>query len=240
MVSPLIWTGERKPRARQLLSQGGRARLAALATVVRFKKGAKIYGSGDRADSVYCIVSGVAKSYSSIKGRQQTLCFLFPNDVFGLPINGHYMNYVRALTPVVAHRLPVARLKGHLLSDADLQFHVICKLCDELRRSLRHAVIIGEKDATTKIAMFLRLMEELRSTRSESLNEIHLPMSRTDIAEFVSLSLPAVSRGFRKLSDSGVIKIRDHRYITVLDRRGLNRYVREHTARTALGEKTGG
>lgn len=46
----------------QLLSDEERARLAVIASVVRFRKGAGIYGEGDNADAVFNIISGVAKA----------------------------------------------------------------------------------------------------------------------------------------------------------------------------------
>jgi hypothetical protein len=48
----------------QLLSNDERARLAVIATVVRFKKGDEIYRVGDRAEAVFNIISGVVKGTS--------------------------------------------------------------------------------------------------------------------------------------------------------------------------------
>ena len=50
-------------RMRQLLVEEERVRLAAVATVVRFKKGEVIYREGDVADAVFNIISGVVTPF---------------------------------------------------------------------------------------------------------------------------------------------------------------------------------
>ena len=47
----------------QLLSDEERARLAVIASIVRFKKGAEIYREGYRVDAIFNIISGVVKAY---------------------------------------------------------------------------------------------------------------------------------------------------------------------------------
>jgi CRP/FNR family transcriptional regulator len=49
-------------RMKQLFNDEERARLAAIASIVRFKKGTKIYHEGYPAIAVFNIISGVAKA----------------------------------------------------------------------------------------------------------------------------------------------------------------------------------
>ena len=48
-----------------------------------------------------------------------------------------------------------------------------------------------------------------RGARDEPTTEIYLPMNRSDIGEYVGMSLEAVSRAFRGLTATGIIKFRD-------------------------------
>ena len=48
--------------------------------------------------------------------------------------------------------------------------------------------------------MFLKLLERLQAARGERTADIYLPMTRSDIGEYVGMSLEAVSRAFRRLS----------------------------------------
>ncbi len=213
-----------KGKAHQLLSAAERARLSVIASIVRFKKGQKIYGAGEPVDAVYNIISGVVKSFvGARRGGKTVNAFLFADDLVGLSEEGRYVNSAEAITPVAAYRLPVARLQAQLHRDAELEFHVICKLCQELRQAQRHAFLVARREAAPKIAMFLQLLEELQAHRGESTHEIHLPMDRTEIGEYVGLSLPAVSRAFRKLVGNGVVALRNRHHLTVTNRAAFDR-----------------
>jgi hypothetical protein len=57
--------------------------LATIVSVVRFKKGAEIYRSGNPAKAIFNIISGIVKSCSG-DDPSHIVAFLFPGDVFGL------------------------------------------------------------------------------------------------------------------------------------------------------------
>jgi CRP/FNR family transcriptional regulator len=204
---------------RQLLSSEERARLAVISSIVRFGKGDEIYRQGRRANTVFNIISGVVKAYKTTSDSSEHItAFLFPDDLFGLSEEGRYTNSTRAVTPVTAYQLPTAALRSWLSRDAGLEFHVICKLCQELRQAQRHAFLLARRQALSKMALFLQLLEQLQAARGEPTTEIYLPMKRSDISEYIGISLEAVSRTFRSLTASGIIKMRDRSHLKIMDR----------------------
>ena len=204
---------------RQLLTDNERAHLAVLASIVRFKKGEIIYLEGDNADAIFNIITGVVSAYKDgTGGSGHVVAFLLPDDLFGLSAERTYANSTRAITAVTAYRLPVSALRSRLSKNAELEFHVICKLCQELRQAQRHAFLLSQKSAVTKLAMFLQMIEQLQSARNEQTAEIYLPMSRSDIGNYIGTTLAAVSRAFRSLNTRGVIKVRNRRYVTITNR----------------------
>jgi DNA-binding transcriptional regulator YhcF (GntR family) len=71
----------------------------------------------------------------------------------------------------------------------------------------------------SKLAMFLQILDQLHATKGESTSEIYLPMSRSNIAEYLGISLAALSRAFRALTARGVVQSRDRRrHVKVIDR----------------------
>jgi CRP/FNR family transcriptional regulator, anaerobic regulatory protein len=66
--------------------------------------------------------------------------------------------------------------------------------------------------------MFLQFLEQLQGARGEKTAEIYLPMSRSDIGEYIGTTLAAVSRAFRTLTARGIIKVRDRRHVKIVDR----------------------
>jgi CRP-like cAMP-binding protein len=223
---------------RQLLSEEERSRLAVIASIVRFKKGEDIYRAGDRADAIFNIIDGVVKTYSG-NGGERIAAFLFPNDLFGLSEEGAYTNAARALTPVTAYRLPVSALRNRLSKDALLEYHVICKLCEELRQAQRHAFLLGERRADARIATFLQMLEQLQAAKGDATSEIYVPMDRSDIGEYVGLSLAAVSRTFSSLVRRNVIKFRDRRHVRITDSAAFDRIVADGAARRTVRKTRG-
>ena len=141
-------------RMNHLLTDDERARLAVMASIVRFKKGEVIYRQNAPADAVFNIISGVVSAHQgSSDGKEHMVAFLLPDDMFGLAAEGRYANSTTAITPVSAYRLPIVALRRRLTKDAELEFHVICKLCQELRQAQRHAFLLSQRSAVTKIAM---------------------------------------------------------------------------------------
>ena len=221
-------------KMRQLLSDEERARLAVIASIIRFNKGEEIYRKGQRANAVFNIITGVVKAYKSApKGSEHITAFLFSDDLFGLSEEGRYTNSTKAITPVIAYRLPVSALRNRLSKDAGIEFHVICKLFHELRQTQRHAFLLAQRHALSKVAMFLQLLEQLQAARGERTTEIYLPMNRSDIGEYVGISLEAVSRAFQSLTARGIIKSRDRRHLKIVDRGTFDRIVDDTSTSSA-------
>ena len=218
---PAIWAfdpwAHSAGRMRQLLSNEERARLAVISSIVRFKKGDEIYHQGRRANAVFIIISGVVKAYQTTSdGSKHVTAFLFPDDLFGLSVEGWYTNSTMAVTPVIAYQLPMPALRSRLSRDAGLEFHVIRKLCHELRQTQRHAFLLARRHALSKMALFLQLLEQLqggaRRTYDRDLSPDE-PVPHRRVCRNV-----ARSRAFRGLTATGIIKFRDRSHLKILDR----------------------
>ncbi len=222
IAATALW-GSSKGKKAQLLTDEERAQLSVIASVVRFRKGTQIYHEGDHAGAVFNIIGGVVKAYRALPDETERIgAFLFADDLFGLAQEGKYVNSAKAVTAVTAYRLPVSALESRLPKNAALEFHVICKLCHELREAQRHAFLLGHRDALVKVAMFIQLLEHHQAAKGESTNELYLPMSRSDVADYVGMSLESVSRSFRTLASRGVISFKNKRNAKIEDRAQLD------------------
>jgi len=213
-----LWGSSQGKRV-HLLTPEERAELAVISSVVRFKKGTVLYREGDHANGVFNIVSGVVKSYRTLSdGNERIAAFLFPDDLIGLVEEGRYVNSAKAVTAVTGYKIPVAALETRLRRDPGLEFHVICKLCHELREAQRHAFLLGTRHATAKVAMFLQMLDAYQAARGDSTTEVYLPMSRSDIGEYIGISLEAVGRSLKALVSRGVIAFRNSRHVKIISR----------------------
>jgi CRP-like cAMP-binding protein len=207
----------------QLLSDDDRVKLAKAASIVHFNKGEEIYGEGDQADAAFNIANGFVIAYRTLAKGEYVTSFLCPGDIFGLSEEGCYSNSTRAATPVVAYRIALPAIRRILDSNAGLDVDVIIKLCEGLREAQRHALLLVQKRAVTRLAMFLDLQEHQQVATGEADPEIYLPMDRSSIAAYLGLSLPALSRAFRKLILKKIISCRDRHHVKILNRNAFNR-----------------
>jgi len=212
-----------KGERHQLLGEDERARLAKIASVVRFGKGDQIYWEGDTAEAVFNIISGVVVAYRALANGEHVVSFLHPGDLFGLSEEGRYINGTRAGTLVVAYKMPLQAVRHILDTNADLDVDVIVKLCEDLRTTQWHALLLAQRRATRRLAIFLDLQEHLQVVRGEPASEIHLPMDRSSIAAYLGITLAALGRAFRTLISMKVISTRNRQHVKVLDRNAFNR-----------------
>lgn len=203
-----------------LLTDDQRARLAAIATRVRVAPREVIYREDAAANAVYIIAEGVVKAFKDMpSGRNWVTAFLFPADVFGLAENGLYVRTAQAVTQALLYRFDTHVLVQTLKSDGELQFKFLCKLTHELRESQRQTIAMGRKDAIGKLAMFIR---QLQREPHRSL-DIELPMTRSDIASYLGLTLESVSRATRSLEKRGVVCFPHRHMVRIIDQAQFER-----------------
>jgi CRP/FNR family transcriptional regulator len=207
-------------KMQQLLSDRQRAKLAAIAKVVAFRRNQPIYHQGDRATFLFNLIEGVAKTanMTMVDGSEQIVGFHFPGDLIGLAEEGHYVNSAVAVTPARAIRFATASLDALLKNDPSLDLHAITKLCHELRIAQRHAIILAQRNAATKLKLFLRMIDECETANGNAGGELFLPMTRADIANYLGLSPETVSRAFAKLRKSGTIALSKSRHVAIVNK----------------------
>lgn len=224
-VVPGLWISTRGPG---VLTEEERGQLAVISTVTRYAKGDLLYREGDRADAVFNLVGGVVKAFkSNAEGSHHIVGFLFQADLIGLASEGRYLNSAEAITPTIAYRIPTSALEAKLSKNAALEFSVICRLCHELRETQRHAFLLAQNRALARVGLFLEMIETHQAMREEDTDELYLPMTRSDIGDYIGISLEAVSRSFRTLVTRGIIAARNRHHVKILDRAALAAVITE-------------
>jgi CRP/FNR family transcriptional regulator, anaerobic regulatory protein len=202
----------------ELLSETQRQQLLQRASVRVLAARTFVYRAGSPADSVFIIGNGVVKSFRDLpSGRRRIVTFLFARDLFGLAEAGRYVNSVQTITPTRIFQLDVHALTELFRRDSELELQFLCKTVHVLREAQHHNIIVGRRDAVGRIAMLLRLLEKQRApTRGHS--DVLIPMTRTDIANYLGLSLEAVVRGSRRLGRQGIVEFIGRHHARIVDR----------------------
>jgi len=196
--------------------------LLAIATRLRLPPRLTLYQEAAPASSLFVVGEGAVKAFRDLpSGKRRVAAFLFRGDVFGLAENGRYLNTARTITRVTLFRLPIDKLTELLRHDAELQFKVLCKVTHELREAQRRAIVVSRRDAAGRLAMFLVMIKPHLDDLDARPETIQLPMSRSDIADYLALSLEAVSRASAELERRKLVKFEDRHTARVLDEKRL-------------------
>jgi CRP-like cAMP-binding protein len=206
-----------------LLNSTQREQLAQIGVRIRLPARMVIYKEESPADWVFAINEGCVKCYKDLpSGKRALASFLFGHDLFGLAENGRYVNTVQAVTNVALYRVPTMDLANLLKQDGNLQFQFLSKVTHELRCAQRRAMMINRRDAVGRFAMFIAMMANPASTDGQ---EVPLPMARSDIADFLGLSLESVSRSASELERNGLVKFENRHLARILDGARMSKLV---------------
>src|SRR5581483_9968586 len=184
-----------------------------------FARNAEIYGENEPADYLYKVVSGAVRTYKVLAdGRRQIGAFYLPGDVFGLETGDEHAFSAEAVTDakiLVVKRSTLVTLAGR---DCEVARQLWTITGRELRRVQDHILLLI-KTAKERVVGFLLEM----AGRSPSSNQIELPMSRQDIADYLGLTIETVSRTLTDLENTGAIELPSSRRIVLRNRAALGR-----------------
>jgi len=173
-------------------------------------KGGHIFNQGDDFKSVYAVRSGAIKTYSiSSSGKEQINGFYLPGEIFGMDgiSDFSHMSSAIAIERSSVCEIPygaLGQLSGELPS---LQRHFMQLMSREIANDQQLISLLGKNSAEERIAALLISISTRNARRGFSAFEFRLPMSRTDIANDLGLTIETVSRILSKLGKQGIIEL---------------------------------
>ncbi|MAU40862.1 MAG: Crp/Fnr family transcriptional regulator [Kordiimonas sp.] len=185
-----------------------------------------ICSEGEPADHLYNLRSGVIRLSKMLPdGRRQITGFLFGGDFLGLACNEAYAYTAEAITPVEMCRFPRHKLTQMFGELPQLGGRVFSMTSTELEAAQSQMLLLGRKTAAERLSSFLLSMAQKQHHSSTTepaqpdadKQEVHLPMSRTDIADYLGLTVETVSRHFTKLAKSGLIDLQGSHKVILKD-----------------------
>ena len=219
------WHRTTNESGKLLLSESQQRQLAALSTRVVLPPRTIVYREDGTLDWIFISHEGVLKAFRELpSGKRRIAAFLFPGDVFGLAEDGRYLNTVQTVTHATLYRFANEALTEMLRNDPDLQFQFLCKVTHELRQGQRHSIVLARRDAAGRLAMFLSMLEKNVRAGARA-GWIQLPMSRTDLSEYLGLSLESISRATAELTRRGLVAFQGGHAARVLDRERFEKLV---------------
>jgi CRP-like cAMP-binding protein len=184
-----------------------------------FVRNAEIYGENEPAEYLYKVVSGSVRTYKVLNdGRRQIGAFYLPGDVFGLEVGDEHTFSAEAIVNSKVLVIKRSALVSLAARDNETARKLWTMTAGELQRVQAHILLLI-KTAQERVAGFLLEM----AARVPVGNEIDLPMSRQDIADYLGLTIETVSRTLTQLENTAAIAVPSSRHIVLRNRAALNR-----------------
>ncbi|RYH00594.1 MAG: cyclic nucleotide-binding domain-containing protein [Alphaproteobacteria bacterium] len=168
--------------------------------------GAEIYGQGEQAGALYRIEYGAVRIYRLLAdGRRQVVAFHIKGETFGFEAWNVRSFYAEAIAPTGLTTVE---------ADEDGRFSpdLMALALRSMVRAQEHLLVIGRQSALEKLAVFLVDLDD----RQGHDGIIDLPMTRTDIGDYLGMTIETVSRSLSKRKDMGVLRLKSTRCVEVL------------------------
>ena len=170
------------------------------------------------------ITSGAVKLSKSLgDGRQHVVGLLFAPDFVGRTFRPNSPYHAEAATDVGLCIFPKACFERVLRGHPALEHRLFERTLSDLDASREWMLLLARKTAAEKVASFLLMLAKRAPQRCCQLSDkteavrIELPLSRSEIADCLGLTLETVSRQMTQLKTSGVIDLVNHREIAIPD-----------------------
>lgn len=172
--------------------------------------------------SFCAIISGVVKLMKSLpNGNQQIVGLARAGDFLGRPFGGEARASAVAASEVKLCWFPRATIEGLVTESSPVKAWFYEHVADELEKAQEWIMLLGRMTAEQKMAAFLlSVMRDQRDVAPASAGAgpdivIELPISRTEIADYLGLTIETVSRQIARLRDRKVITAGNSRTIFI-------------------------
>jgi CRP/FNR family transcriptional regulator len=206
-----------------MLTPDERCSFNAVATAKHYQAGQMIRIEEEPVRFYANIISGVAKMYKSTDdGRQQIVGLLLPSDLLDRVFAHTATCSIEAITDMELCSYPKKQFEAIIRKDPDLEHRLFSITLHELDTAQEWMLLLGRKTAREKVASFLLML----SKRSPLLNCPHqeqgekqtavskiiveIPVTRSDIADYLGLTMETVCRQITHLKKDGVIDLPDN------------------------------
>ncbi len=203
--------------------------LNAIARECTVRAGEVILSPLDESPPLANIISGVVKLTNGLSdGRSQIVGLQFASDFLGRPFKKTCTYIAEAVTDVTLCSYPRPEFEAASQAHPDLQDNLLKHTLDELDAAREWMLLLGRKSAREKIASFLLLLG--RRSRGEGCGQpseinsvsLLLPLTRSDIADFLGLTTETVSRKLSKLKNEGLISLEGGKAVVIPDLERMN------------------
>lgn len=165
-----------------------------------------LFHEGDAAESVFLVASGMICLYRFMPNGQRMISrFIFPHEIVGLAFDADCSFTAACIEPTTVYRIARSNLNPLCAHSTSLQNDVVLMLRHELRTEHADHLPMMHQNAEARVARLLRILARHSGADCRKGERIQLPMTRSDIADFLGLTIETVCRTFSRMKEEGLI-----------------------------------
>lgn len=185
-----------------------------------YEPGQHLFHQGDTDRGIHQIVSGTVTVYRvTDDGYRQIEAFAGPGEYVSLCLSSTSPTSAEALSAVATNFIERSTFERRLLEDAGFRAEIFSMIDRSAADARRHATLLACHCAKERVAAFVLFLEGRFGEDNDGFTPI--PMSRSDMADHLGLTLETVSRMLNRLKRSGIIDLPRPDRFKVLNRRML-------------------
>lgn len=186
-------------------------------------KGDMLFESDQPLKALYAVRTGSFKTFTlTEQGEQQITGFHLPGDIVGFDaINRQqHMSYAEALETGMVCEIPFNNLEALLDQLPKLRQQMMRLMSQDIQSDQQMLLLLNRKTAEQKLATFLDHLASRYGNRGFSAKAFRLTMTRSDIGNYLGLTVETISRLLSKLHKEHIIDV-DGKLISILDQPAL-------------------
>jgi CRP/FNR family transcriptional regulator, anaerobic regulatory protein len=194
-----------------------------LGWTIRLGRGQSLFHEGDPATRVFTVTTGTLKLYKLLPdGRRQVTGFMHPGDFLGISVEDEHAFSAEAVEDAILCWFPRNRFDDFVEEHKSMERELYRKAAHELAAAQQQFVLLGRKTASERMASFLMMLaDRADQSAAEKSKMVKLPMSRSDIADYLGLTKETVSRVISALRRDRLVRLRAIDEVEILNAQGL-------------------
>lgn len=171
----------------------------------RYRKGTLLIQEGDPGDSVFAVISGRVKVFSTDEdGREFTFIVLGPGDYFGeMSLDGGTRSAsVITLEPCECAVLDRAQVRAYMATHPDFAFELLTTVIRRAREATRVARGLALGGVYSRLAVFLENNARPQADGARMIEEV---LTQSEIASRIGSGREMVSRIMKDLEAGGYV-----------------------------------
>lgn len=186
-----------------------------------------VFNSSEKFKAVYAVRSGSIKSFCiDDEGREQVTGFYLPGEIFGWDglTEGKYQNSAVALETTSVCEIPYSQLELLSATVPSIHKHMMKLVGREITADQKLIALLAGNSAHQRLASLLLSLSSRLKQQKLSSTRFRLPMSRSEISNYLGLTVETVSRAFSHFQRMGYLIV-NKKEIELIDKSSLEQLI---------------